>query len=166
MVTELNATKKKLASLEKRFDEIVKDYTEIKQSIGARQLALRTDQKAMKFIFPKCQVKPYCLRSYKNLLSFVSNPLSDEFTGPLAPQAWLNFSLSDKLGIEERIKTIRGHYEYLAVYIKDLKTDGDLLAHKATSVEQLKEFFVSEPNDALLEAGDGCNQFLLADLSL
>jgi hypothetical protein len=55
-------------------------------------MATNADYAAMDAIFPLCRKNPYCLRSYSNLLSFLSNPKSDMFTGPLAPKSRLELN--------------------------------------------------------------------------
>ena len=57
------------------------------QPISARQMATDADNAATDVIFPQCRKKPYCLRTYSNLLSLLSNPDSHKFTGSHAPKS-------------------------------------------------------------------------------
>jgi hypothetical protein len=108
----------------------------------SKQLALDCDNKAMKFILPNYRDKTYWFLSYRDMLSFFSNPISDKYSGPFAPQTWLALPICDKLDIEKRIKTLKNYYPYLAVYIEDIK---------------------HENSEFLDESLEGCKKFLLAN---
>ena len=132
----------------------------MKHYIEARDVASKVDTKAMNFVFPDCLKKPFCLHSFANLLSFLATPTSDVFAGPLAPQAWNALSEEDKLNIQRRCSIIQKRFEYLKVYVSDLKHEGNRIAHKATSIDELREFFDTNGESGLLEALNGCVQFL------
>jgi hypothetical protein len=152
--------------LEKRYNDLDSEHREIKQYIGARQLAVKADYKAMDFIFSGCRKKPFCLRSFGNLISFISDPSSDLFTSPLGPEEWIKLSENKKAGINERVRIIQNRFVYLKVYIKDLKRGGDDHAHRASSVEDLKELFRINSLKELLEAVDECDKFLVYNFSV
>ena len=145
---------------EERYKEKNDEHAKMKQYIGARDVASKVDNKAMDFVFPDCRKKPFCLRSFANLLSFLANPTSDEFTGPLAPYAWIALSDEEKLNIQRRCSIIHERFEYLKVYVRDLKREGNGIAHKAISIDELREFFDTNGESGLLEALNGCVQFL------
>lgn len=114
----------------------------------SKLLAKDCDKKAMEFILPNCHDKPYCFRSYKDLLCFFSNPISDKYSGPFAMQAWLALSICDKLDIEKKIKTLKRDYPYLVVCIEDIKNCNELDSN----------------SEEFNEAVDGCKKFLLGSL--
>lgn len=87
------------------------------QPISIRQMATNANNAAIEAIFPKRRQKPHCVRSYSNLLSFLLKPESDEFTGPFAPQAWLELSDDDRLAIKSRAGQLANSYPYLKVSI-------------------------------------------------
>ena len=160
----------RFSKLEERYKEKDDEHAKMKQYIGARDVASKVDNKAMDFVFRDCRKKPFCLRSFANLLSFLANPTSSDYTGPSAPNAWIALSDQEKRNIQRRCSIIQERFEYLKVYIRDLKREGNEIAHKATSIDELRKFFVINDESGLLEALNGCVQcldydFVTVDLS-
>ena len=150
----------RFSKLEELYKEKDNEHTKMKHYIEARDVASKVDTKAMNFVFPDCLKKPFCLHSFANLLSFLATPTSDVFAGPLAHQAWNALSEEDKRNIQRRCSIIQKRFEYLKVYVRDLKHEGNRIAHKATSIDELREFFDTNGESGLLEALNGCVQFL------
>ena len=73
--------------------------------VTAKDIALKAELKAMDFVFPECRKKPFCLRSYRNLESFVSNP-TDEYTGPTAPSMWNEMDEAVKQNVRSKIDVV------------------------------------------------------------
>lgn len=99
----------------------------VKLIFAAKDLGIAAD--AMDLILPNCRKKPFRLRSYKNLIAFISNPSSDEHTSPHAPNSWSDLSATDQSAIRNRGDIVKRKYDYLVLHIKDLKKGGNTLAH-------------------------------------
>lgn len=61
--------------------------------------------------------------SYSNLLSFLSKSESDEFTGPLAPAAWLALTEEERVKIKTKADQFAVDNPYLKLSIKTLKSE-------------------------------------------
>lgn len=131
--------------------------------VCARDIALKAEIKAMDFVFPECRKKPYCLRSYGNLISFVSNP-TDEYTGHTAPTQWAELDELVKQDIRSKIDDVSNHSEYLKTHIKDLKYGGELTTQVCSNVDGIKELFRKRNEEELLESLEECLNFLEAKL--
>ena len=131
--------------------------------VTAKDIALKAELKAMDFVFPECRKKPFCLRSYRNLVSFVSNP-TDEYTGPTAPAMWNEMDEAVKQDIRSKIDDVANHCEYLKTHIKDLKNGGDLTIQVCPDIESIKELLRVHDKCELLESLEECLHFLEAKL--
>jgi hypothetical protein len=127
--------------------------------VSARDIALKAELKAMDFVFPECRKKPFCLRSYRNLVSFVSNP-TDEYTGPTAPAMWNEMDDALKQDIRSKIDDVANHSEYLKTHIKDLKTGGEITTQVCKNIEDIKELLRDHDKSELLESLEECLHFL------
>lgn len=143
----------KLLTVTDRLDEVI-------QPISARQMATNADIAALDAIFPQCRKKPYCLRSYSNLLSFLSNPASDEFTGPLAPAAWLKLEEDERKAIQKKADKFASSNPFLRFSIKTLKSDAWKQAHSTTTVEETLIFFQQHGDEVAVDAVNVCAEFL------
>jgi hypothetical protein len=76
------------------------------KNVCAREIARKAEIKAMDFVFPDCRKKPYCLRSYKHLISFVSNPTTDN-TSCFAPIYWSELDDVVKSEVKDRIEFMK-----------------------------------------------------------
>ena len=131
--------------------------------VTARDIAVKAESKAMDFVFPECRKKPFCLRSYRNLVSFVSNP-TDEYTGPTAPAIWNDMDEAVKQDIRSKIDDVASHCEYLKTHVKDLKTGGELTTQVCENIESMKELLRNHDKSELLESLEECLHFLEAKL--
>lgn len=127
--------------------------------ITAKEIAIKAEIKAMDFVFPECRKKPYCLRSYGNLISFVSHP-TDEYTGHTAPTHWAELDDAVKHDIRSKIDDVSNHCEYLKTHIKDLKYGGEMTTQVCSNVEGVKELFRKKNEEELLESLEECLNFL------
>ncbi len=127
--------------------------------VTAKDIALKAELKAMDFVFPECRKKPYCLRSYRDLVSFVSNP-TDEYTGPIAPAMWNEMDEVVRQDIRSKIDDVANHSEYLKTHIKDLKNGGELTTQVCKNIESMKELFRDHDKSELLESLEECLHFL------
>jgi archaellum component FlaC len=141
----------KLTAVTARLDEVI-------QPISARQMATNADNAAINAIFPLCRKKPYCLRSYRNLLSFLSNPQSDDYTGPLAPKSWLELEEIERTAIKSKAEKFAACNPYLKVSIKMLKEEAWEQAHSTTTVEETLNFY--KEDEGICEAVKVCAAFL------
>ncbi|RYH21440.1 hypothetical protein EON65_20680 [archaeon] len=98
------------------------------------------DKATISAILPHCRKKPYCLRSYSNLLSFLSNPGSDQFIGPLAPAAWLELMEDERMTIKTRANQFAARNPYLQITIKILKDEAVVQTHSCTTIEEILSF--------------------------
>ena len=83
-----NSLNEKLFRQKAELTDIIKRLNRAEYGNGLRELARKAEKKAMNYVFPSCKKKTYCLSSFENLLSFLSNPTSNEHTGPFAPDTW------------------------------------------------------------------------------
>jgi hypothetical protein len=127
--------------------------------VTAKDIAIKAELKAMDFVFPECRKKPYCLRSYRNLVSFVSHP-TDEYTGPTAPAMWNTVDELVKQDIRSKIDDVASHCEYLKTHVKDLKNGGDLTIQVCPDIESIKELLRVNDKSELLESLEECLHFL------
>ena len=130
-----------------------------KCEITGKEIAIKAEEKAMDFVFPECRKKPYCLRSYGNLVSFVSNP-TDEYTGHTAPAQWAALDELVKQDIKSKIDDVSNHSEYLKTHIKDLKYGGELTTQVCSNVDAIKELLRTKNEEDLLESLEECLNFL------
>lgn len=141
----------KLTAVTARLDAVI-------QPISARQMAANADNAAIDAIFPLCRKKPYCLRSYSNLLSFLSNPESDELTGPLAARSWLELKEIERTAIKSKAEQFAARNPYLKVSITTLKSEAWKQAHSTTTVEETLNFYKGD--EGACEAVSVCAAFL------
>ena len=143
----------KLLTITARLDEVI-------QPISAGQMATNADNAAIDAIFPQCRKKPYCLRSYSNLLSFLSKPESDEFTGPDAPAAWLKLAEDERKAIKDKADQFAISNPYLKVSIKTLKSAAWKQAHSTTTVKETLRFYQEQGDKRAVDAVSVCAVFL------
>jgi hypothetical protein len=141
----------KLTAITVRLDAVI-------QPISARQMATNAENAAIDAIFPLCRKKPYCLRSFNNLLSFLSNPVSDEFTGPLAPRSWLELKEIERTAIKSKAEQFAARNPYLKVSITTLKSEAWKQAYSTTTVEETLKFY--KEDEGAYEAVSVCTAFL------
>lgn len=127
--------------------------------LSARDIAVKAEIKAMDFIFPDCRKKPYCFRSFGNLLSFISNP-TDEYSSHIAPEQWNNIDNVVKQDIRNKIDYVSNKCEYLKTYINDLKYGGKIATRSHNNVESMKASFIDNGEGELLESLEECLMFL------
>jgi hypothetical protein len=127
--------------------------------LSARDVAVKAEIKAMDFIFPDCRKKPYCFRSFGNLVSFISNP-TDEYSSHIAPEQWNNIDENVKQDIRNKIDYVSNKCEYLKTYINDLKYGGKIATQPHKSVESMKTSFINNGEGELLESLEECLMFL------
>ena len=128
------------------------------QPISACQIATNADNAAIDAIFPMCRNKPYYLRSYSNLLSFLSKPESDEFTGPHAPRAWLELTEIERIAIKSKANQFAVRNPYLNVSINTLKSEAWKQDHSTRTVEETLNFYKGD--EWACEAICVCAEFL------
>ena len=148
---------------DKRILELKACLDKVIQPISARQWAIDADILAMLSIFPDCRRKPFCMRSYKNLLSFLLMPESSEFTSPTAPQAWLAFTPEKRAEIQSKAKTFTANNPKLKCSIDTLKNEAWRLAHTATSVAEVLKYFTLVGDVEACKAVTVCTEFLGTD---
>jgi len=141
MEKEIASLRKSVEDVSSKLEKVTARLDEVIQPISARQMATNADDAAIEAIFPQCRKKPYCLRSYSNLLSFLSKPESDEFTGPLAPAAWLALTEAERVEIKTKADQFAAKNPYLKVSIKTIKSEAWKQAHSTTTVEETLSFF-------------------------
>ena len=152
--------KKEIASLRKSVEDVTARLNETIQPISARQIATNADNAAIEAIFPLCRKKPYCLRSYINLLCFLSKPESDEFSGPEAPAAWQLLPEAKRVEIKTKADQFAAKNPYLNVSIETIKSDAWKQAHNTTTVEETLSFFQQQGDEETCEAVNVCAVFL------
>ena len=90
--------------------ELIDAYKRLNRAvfgIGSREFAREAEEKILNYVFPGCKNKPYCLRSFKNHLSFLSDATSAVHSGPLAPDAWRKISTKLMLSINISMTTLK-----------------------------------------------------------
>jgi hypothetical protein len=105
-------------------------------------MATDANNAAIDVTFPQCRKKPYCLRTYSNLLSLLSNPDSHKFTGSHAPKSWLEMKEAERNAIKIKAEQFSIVSPYLRVPMKTLKDDSWKQAHSFTTVEETLYFYV------------------------
>ena len=120
-------------------------------------MATNADAAAMDAIFPLCRKKPYCLRSHSNLLSFLSNPKSDMFTGLLAPKSWLELNEVERTAIKSNAEQFTIHNPFLKSSIETLKSESWRQEHN-TTVQETLNFYKGD--EVAYEAVMACADFL------
>ncbi|RYG94473.1 hypothetical protein EON65_57445 [archaeon] len=144
-----------LMALNGKFQEVKARLDSVIQPISARQLAMNADKAAISAIFPECRRKPYYLRSYSNLLSFLSNPESDQFAGPLAAAAWWKLTEDDRVAIKTRAEQFVVQNPDLRISIKTLKEEWEQ-AHSCTTVEETLSFIEKQGEEEACDAVKVC----------
>jgi hypothetical protein len=167
MEQEIELLKKSVEDVNKQYQEVSVKLSrvtarldEVVQPISARQMATNADNAAIDAIFPQCRKKPYCLRSYSNLLCFLSKPESDEFTGPLAPAAWLELTEDERTAIKTKADQFVVNNPYLKVSIKTLKSEAWKQAYSTTTVEETLKFYKQQGDEGACDAVSVCAVFL------
>jgi len=130
------------------------------QPISARQIADNAEKSAMKLIFPDARKKPFCLVSLRNLISFVNNPTSAEFTSPLAPAEWAKLGSEQTDAIKENVQKFLNSHPFLTSSINTLKKNAWKQEHSNTTINEIVEFYKKEGDDESAEAVEECMTFL------
>ena len=112
-----NSLNEKLFRQKAELTDIIKRLNRAEYGNGLQELARKAEEKAMNYVFPSCKKTPYCLSSFENLLSFLSNPTSNEHTGPFAPDAWREIPTEIKEGILKRQLWMENNFGYIRVHI-------------------------------------------------
>lgn len=152
--------KKSLEDVSLQLSHVTARLDEVIQPISARRIATDADAAAIAAIFPQCRKKPYCLRSYSNLLSFLLKPESDEFTGPLAPAAWLALTEEERAEIKTKADKFTNENPYLRLSIKTLKSEAWKQAHSTKTIEETLTFYKQQGDEEASEAVSVCAVFL------
>jgi hypothetical protein len=162
---KLTAITEQLTAVTEQYHGVTNELTAVKvrldaviRPISGRQLATNADYAAMDAIFPQCRKKPYCLRSYSNLMSFLSDPKSDMFTGPLAPESWLKLDEVERTAIQSNAKQFIIHNPFLKSSIDTLKSECWRLAHNITTLQDTLNFLRGD--EVAYEAVRTCADFL------
>lgn len=114
------ATRAILDAMEKKI-KIMCATIDALQPFTAQQIAYDADEKAISVAFPGASLRPFCIRSFSDLVTFISNPASDRVTGPEAPTAWAAMNSNEKASVTERAHAIRCKFPYLLCSIAALK---------------------------------------------
>lgn len=150
---ELSNVKSELADVTERLDEVT-------QPISARQIASNADNAAINAIFPEWRNKPYNLRSYSSLLSFLSKPEFDRFTEPLAPAAWLALTEEERVKIKSKADKFAVDNPYIKISIETLKSEASRQAYGTATVDETINFYKQQGDEEAFEAVSECDKFL------
>jgi hypothetical protein len=150
---QLNAVKRELGQVKAGLEQII-------QPISARQIASNADLAAMNLIFPGARKKPFCLKSLSNLISFIRNPNSAEFTSPLGPKEWSKLAESVKQDIKSKLDRLLESRPYLNVSIKTLKDSAWKQVHATTNIIDTVAYYKNAGDDESADAVEECAQFL------
>ena len=131
--------------------------------IGSRELAGKAEEKILNYVFPGCKKKPYYLRSFKNLLSFLSDPSSAVHSGPLAPDAWRKIPTKVQEGILKRKLWIVNNFNHINDHINSLKDLGNEIAHFPINYEDLISYY-DKTSLEMAEATADCQRIINFDL--
>lgn len=149
------ALKEELMKLEADFKSLTETLNNVVQPISARQIANDAEADAIKYIFPDARKKPFCIRSLGNLLSFINNPESDEFTSPHGPSAWKALGKEKTDSIKDKANELINKHPYLKVSIKHLKDSAWKQAHSTTTIKETIEFYM-EKDEELVDCISEC----------
>lgn len=141
-ITELEAN---ISDLNRQMDRLTQmmNGSCFVDAIGGRQYAVSVEYKAMEYVFPNCRQKPYCLRSFKNVLSFIEHPRAGEIAPDTAPAAWEVMDVNLKGLIKRRARFVIDSFSNLVWGLKVLKEDGNNVAHIPRSTAELRSYFDS-----------------------
>jgi septal ring factor EnvC (AmiA/AmiB activator) len=131
-------------ALESRVRKVESDFNNIRHSLSAREYGNRADRKAIKIVFPRASQRPYCIRSFSNLVAFVENPANAEKMNlclPGAKDIWDTLEESDRANIHRKISNLEAAYPELQYSIKTLKDSANDAAHSITSFEETSVHF-------------------------
>lgn len=134
-----------LSHVEARLDGVVRP-------ICVRQMAISADNAAIDAIFPQCRKMSYYVRSFRNLLSFLSKPEYDDFTGPYAPAAWLELKEDGRAAITAKAAQFVRNNPYLKLSIDTLKD--------AATVQETLQFYMQQGDEEVCDAIKVCAGFL------
>lgn len=155
--------KQKSQDLKKSVDELEKRIARLEDLIQPNfihQMATDCEKTAMEVIFPLCRKKPYYLRSYSNLLMFLSEPDSDKFTGPFAPAAWMQLPEEERAAITTRAKQFVASNQDLKVAIWTLRSAAWKHTRSTRTVEETLNVYKQLGDDETCEAITVCAVFL------
>ena len=141
-----------------KFSEL---YTITRPNIIA-QLVNDTDKALINLIFPEAIKKPYCINSLKNLISFINNPDSDEFTSSLGIIAWKQLSIERRNLIKTRLFDLIQKRPYLNVSIEILKDCGGKYYKQCMymTFTEVVKFYKKENDEVAADAVVECMDFL------
>ena len=123
-------TNSKLCSLEEKVKAMCTRLDAI-HPFTAQQIAFDADKKVIATAFPCAELKPFCIRSFVDLLTFINNPINDHVTGPEAPRAWAAMAASEKDCVTEKVRAICRKFPYLRISIMTLKDCYDIKLNRA-----------------------------------
>jgi hypothetical protein len=175
LVNNLQAENFSLTKLTQELQREVSDLTyqfhlqqaeleSIKQPLTARHFADQADKRAISIAFPKASKRPFSIRSFGNLVSFIDDPEKAErneqcFVG--AAKAWAEMREEDRTSIKSRVDQIRTQQEQLKVSIKTIKEQCWQGAHCAMSTaEDIIAYYERKDEEVIADALKVCCDFL------
>jgi hypothetical protein len=131
-------------------------YEKITETLSARQIAILAESKLIKYIFPKATKSIFSIRSLSNLMDFIKNPIDAENKNKCMPgsaEAWEKIDIEQRQIIINKTTQLKEKHPKLVHCIKELKQDGNRVAHTMTNFSQTLEYFrkVDEDIAELLE---------------
>jgi hypothetical protein len=152
-----------------RLTTTVEDLTDVRHrlttmelTLGSREIANQTESKAMKEIFPNCTKRPYSLRSLQNLTDFLEDPHKAQRRGlcmPGALAAWEAMSAEEHNTILQNQRVFDADFPSLLCHIQNLKENGVMTAHQATSLDETIAHFRGLDDD-LADGLECCRGYL------
>jgi hypothetical protein len=120
----------------------------IKQTPSAREVGIQADAIVRKFVFKKCNSKPYYIRSLKNLKKILDNPVSaakNELCGERAALEWeQKVEPAEQVQIRSRMKLVLDHSPNLIDSIEDLKNSWSTAHPVTTDFDAVLNHFKTE----------------------
>jgi hypothetical protein len=114
------------------------------EALCAREIGNKTNELVRKFIFSDSVKKPYYIRSLKNLLKFISDPIKAEksaLCGERAPDEWFKLSESKREDIIRKSRIISEEFPDLKESIENLKENWATAHPKCENFDAIVEFF-------------------------
>ena len=152
--------------LKERVQRLEQEFALLKVGLSAREIGVRADTAAMRYVFPNVTQKPYSIRSLINLSQFIENPeeaTAECLCAPNASVSWSVMEDGEKHRIKSRLQELLGQYPGLIHAIETLKDDWQG-PHNATSVAAIIEYFQTIDDDTMVDALELCYKVsLIAD---
>jgi len=144
VIQENTSLQGQVSQMNQELKDVKQELKQMKESLCAREIGYRTDEAVRKSIFSDSMKKPYYIRSFRNLLKFIDDPINAEkssLCGDKASSEWFKLSESKRREIAERAQAIRDDHPDLKESIETLKDNWNVAHPNCLDYSKMVKYF-------------------------